>query len=110
MQKMIRHGDMGLVKVRKKDFPARVKKSDDRVLMIGSGGNDHAFDCGTFYPYSKNGFVIGYFHAKNTTLFHPDHGEKIGRKKLREFRLKDGYYEVRKQNEETHQGMRPVID
>ena len=107
---MIRHGDMGLVKVRKKDFPAKIKKSCAKVLMQGSGGNDHAFDAGTFYPHERGDFIIGYFHAKNTTLFHPDHGEKVKGKTLLEMKLKDGYYEVRKQNEETHSGMRPVVD
>lgn len=104
-----RHGDLALIQIDK--LPGGLTASKSKVLMQGSGGNDHSFDQGTFYEKQDGQFVIGYLDAPNgTTLFHPEHGEIVKGKNLREASIPAGVYECRKQFEETHSGMTPVID
>jgi hypothetical protein len=103
-----RHGDCGLIGIDK--LPEGLTASKNKVLMVGSGGNDHAFTEGTFYP-KKYGQTIGYFVAVDRTkLIHPDHGEIVSGKKLREASIISGVYRVVKQVEQTHSGMVPVVD
>jgi hypothetical protein len=47
--------------------------------------------------------------AKNTKLYHPEHGDKKV-ENLKEAKLPDGKYQIRRQVEKTHEGLRPVID
>lgn len=72
--------------------------------MKGQTGNSHLFDNGSIFLKEVNQYVFGYFKAKNTTLFHPEHG-KDGKAKL-----PDGLYELRRQVEYTPNGLVPVID
>ena len=102
-----RHGDLALIKV--EELPQKLKLSTSKVLMIGSGGNNHSYNNGKFYPY-KDAVVVGYFVAKNSKLFHIEHGRKVKGKKLREVKIKDDIYELRQQHEDTNDGMKPVID
>lgn len=106
--KNYRHGDMALIGI--KQLPEDIKKSKSKVLMKGSGNNNHSFDNGKFYPHNKGEFVFGYFVAENTTLFHKDHGKIVEGKRLRQAKIDKGIYELRRQNEDTHEGMKPVID
>ena len=108
--KNYRHGDLALIGVRA--LPDGLKESDSKILMTGSGGNHHTFDRGEFYPSTENnGFIIGYLVATDQTkLYHPDHGAAVEWKKLREAKIKAGIYECRKQQEDTHAGMKPVVD
>jgi len=101
-----RHGDIALIGI--KNIPDKLKESKTKVLHDGKS-HTHSFDEGTFYKKS-DGFIIGYFRAKNTTLFHPEHGKIVKGKSLKEAKIKDGCYEVRVQQEITHEGMKPVID
>lgn len=103
-----RHGDLELVGI--KELPKGLTLSKEKVLLVGSGGNPHSFDKGEFYSKRVDNFIFGYFVAKDTTLFHIEHGEIIKAKKLREAKIEDGIYELRNQNEDTHEGMRAVID
>lgn len=104
-----RHGDLSLHQIEK--LPEGLQEiATKKVLYTGRSNNNHSFDNGTFYPLKKGDSIIGYFVAQDTTLSHPDHGRKIKRKKLREARIEDGIYEVRRQKEITHAGMRPVED
>ncbi len=105
-----RHGDLCLVRVDKR--PEDLVASESKILMTGSGGNDHVFDHGTFYPLEgQDRFIIGYLEAiENTKLFHPDHGRIVEGSQLRVADLPPGIYELRRQQEYTHEGMRPVID
>lgn len=103
-----RHGDLSLVGI--KALPNGLKNSNKKIIMQGSGGNDHSIDNGDLYLITKGQFVIGYLVAENTTLYHIEHGIKIKGKKLREAKIKDGIYELRKQCEDTHDGMKQVID
>jgi hypothetical protein len=106
--KAYRHGDLALIEVKK--LPEGMEKLDSKVLMTGSHGHDHVFDVGEFYP-CINGIVIGYFVAtENTKLYHPDHGKVVKGKTLREVVITAGVYELRKQQEDTNEGMRPVED
>jgi len=109
--KNIRHGDMGLIGIEK--LPEGLTASKSKVLMTGSGGNDHAFiGPGTFYPHEErkdNALIVGYFVAQEgTVLTHIEHGPDRG-KALREVPVL-GILEIRKQNEQTHVGMVPVED
>jgi hypothetical protein len=112
-----RHGDLGLFGVN--ELPAKLaglKKSTSKILMTGSGGHDHTFAHGEFYLKIDNariinGTVIGYLVANNRTrLFHPEHGKVVKGKDLREAKIAGGIYELRRQQEDTHDGMRPVED
>ena len=102
-----RHGDLALIGI--KTLPKGLHKSDSRVLMVGSGGHAHSFDKGEFSP-ANNGVVIGYLVTNNTTLYHPEHGTVIKGNNLREAPIADGVYELRRQFEDTHDGMKPVVD
>jgi hypothetical protein len=80
-------------------------------LIQSSGGNAHSFRNGVFYPKIDGNFIIGYFEAKKKcVLLHPEHGKTIKGKELKESKIKQGFYEVRRQIEVTHEGMRQVID
>jgi hypothetical protein len=109
-----RHGDCALIEVA--ELPKGLKKSTSKVLMTGSGGHNHSFDSGEFYPKTDNariqkGTVIGYFVANNKTrLYHLEHGKVVKGKDLREAKIQAGIYQIRKQVEYTHDGMKPVID
>lgn len=103
-----RHGDLCLVEVDK--IPEGLKKSSSRVLMRGSNNNAHTYDNGDFYPVKEGQFVFGYFRAKDTTLFHKEHGKKIKGKQLRDAKIKDTTYQLRSQCEDTNEGMKPVVD
>ena len=102
-----RHGDLALIQV--ESLPEGLERSETNVLLQeGSGGNPHTFKGGNFYP-KINGSVLGYLEAKNTKLYHVEHGEKqVGG--LKEAPIEDGIYQIVRQNEETHEGLKPVID
>lgn len=104
----IRHGDMGLIGIDK--LPEGLTASKGKVLMVGSGGNDHAFTKGTFYPQT-GGQTVGYFMAvEGTKLLHPAHGIEVKGKTLKEVPIPAGVYRIIKQAEQTHTGMIPVED
>lgn len=106
--KAYRHGDLALIEI--SDLPKDIKKSDSKILMNGSGGHNHTFDHGEFYP-KQGGLVIGYLVANNRTrLYHPEHGKVVIDKELREAKIAEGLYELRRQQEDTHDGMKPVVD
>jgi len=102
MEKAIRQGDVCLILTDK--LPLKLKASATNVLLsVGSGGNPHTFKGGKFYPKIKGDFIIGYLEAQGTKIYHKEHsakGEKID----------DGIYEVRRQVEWTHEGLRPIVD
>lgn len=108
MKKAYRHGDLALIEV--ESVPSDIKESTSKILMTGSGGHNHTFDHGAFYP-SENGLAIGYLVANNRTrLYHPEHGKVVEGKNLREANIAAGIYELRRQQEDTHDGMKPVED
>jgi len=105
----IRHGDCALIGIDK--LPEGLRASKGNVLMKGSGGNSHAFSGGKFYPMVTGNFTVGYLVAdEGAKLYHPEHGCRAKGSKLKEMPIKAGIYEVKKQIEQTHEGMRPVAD
>jgi fructoselysine-6-P-deglycase FrlB-like protein len=101
-----RHGDLALISVKK--LPKNLKETKTKVLMTGSGGNDHAITQGKVYLKNEGDFVFGYLVAKDTVLLHPEHGKGKGILKIA--KIGDGIYELRKQNEDTNEGLKEVID
>ena len=107
-QYAVRHGDLALVTI--DELPSGLKEADTKVLMTGSNDNPHTFDNGKVYFKNVSAFVFGYLVAKDTKLFHISHGKEITGKKLREVSIQNGIFELRRQNEFTHEGMKKVID
>ena len=103
-----RHGDLALISIEK--LPEGLVETKSKVIMTGSGGNNHTFNNGKLYLKNVNQFVIGYFEAiEDTKLFHIEHGCK-SEGTLKEASIEKGFYEIRKQCEDTHTGMKRVID
>ncbi len=105
--KNYRHGDLALIGIEK--LPEGLTKSDSKILMTGSHGNNHEFDNGEFYPKRVNDFIFGYFVSNNTTLKHPDHGDK-NINGFKYSKIVNKVYELRNQIEDTNEGMRKVED
>jgi len=102
-----RHGDLALIGIGK--LPDKLEVSKSNVLMEGKS-NTHTFDNGKFYPKITGQFIIGYLEAtSNTHLFHAEHGKEIVGK-LKKAKIQKGFYELRRQVEDTHEGMKPVVD
>jgi len=109
MKKVIRHGDLALVVL--KELPAGLTASETKTLMQGSGGNNHDVKNGTVYLKDVDQFVFGYLVAgENCQLLHPDHGSCCKKSSIRTADLKPGVYELRRQFEQTHDAMKPVVD
>ena len=104
--KTYRHGEILFVET--KEIPKEAKEEKTDILMKGSGGNPHSFKGGIFYELNK-GIVFGYFKAKNTKLYHPEHGDKKV-DNLLEAKLPDGIYELRKGQEIVNEEMKPIQD
>ncbi len=99
-----RHGEIVLLKV--SVLPKGLKLSSSKTIMVGSHGNNHDIDNGKLYFVKEGDFVFGYLSAKNTSLYHNEHKEKNGNP----CKIKDGIYQLIKQNEFTPEGLIPVID
>ena len=107
MLKAIRHGDLALVKV--DQLPEGLTPSTSQTLMQGVNKNNHDVKNGTFYPKAVDQFVFGYLVAgDNCMLLHPDHG--AGKGAIKTAKLPAGVYELRRQFEDKHEGMTPVLD
>lgn len=98
-----RHGEILLVKVNK--LPKGLKISDSKCIMQGSHSNSHTIDNGKLYFVKEGTYVFGYLVAKNTSLLHSEHSPKIG-----DAKIKNGIYQLIKQNEYTPSGLIPVQD
>lgn len=100
-----RHGEILLLKIEK--LPDGLELSNSKIIMTGSHGNNHTIDTGKLYfvKPTKRDFTFGYLVAKNTNLLHPEHREKNGK-----CPIKNGVYQLIKQNEFTPEGLIPVID
>ena len=104
---VIRHGDLALVKIGK--LPEGLQPAGTKTLMQGSGGNNHDVKNGTVYLKYVDQFVFGYLVAvEGCQLLHPDHG--AGKGAINTAKLPAGIYELRRQFEQTHDAMKPVID
>lgn len=101
-----RHGDLALIGI--DTLPNNLKKSENDIIYEGKT-SAHTFKNGYFYPQVK-GIVIGYLEANKTILLHPEHGKVVKGSSLREAEIKDGFYEIRVQQEFTHDEMKQVVD
>ena len=101
MIKAYRHGEIVLEKIDK--LPENLKEEKTNILVKGRTGNSHTFKGGKIYIKNVDTFIFGYFEAKNTKLYHPEHSPDGAK-------LPDGYYQLRKHNEYTPEGLIPVID
>ena len=107
--KNYRHGDLSLIGIKR--LPKDLKESKTDVIMTGSGGHDHTVAKAVLYLKKSGDFIVGYMEAKkDCKLFHPEHGIKVEGKALREAEIDLGFYELRKQCEDTNEGLKPVID
>lgn len=104
MTKAYRHGEICFEIIDK--LPEGLTKSKSKVLLSGSHGNAHTFNNGEFYEKVENEFVFGYFVAKKTTLFHPEHGE--GKDKTA--KLPNGIYRLRRGVEYINGELKQVVD
>lgn len=104
-----RHGEIAFEKITKAEMPKDIKASEDVEFMRGSHGNPHGFKGGLFYPYVQDDFIFGYFCAEDTILTHPEHGDrKVGT--LKQAKLPNGYYRLRRAVETINEEMKPVVD
>src|SRR3990167_8048095 len=94
-----RHGDLALELLDK--LPEGLTKIDTKVLMTGSQDNPHSINQGEVYFKNENEFIFGYLVAKDTVLYHKEHGEG----EAKEAKIEDGIYCLRKQNEILHDSM-----
>jgi hypothetical protein len=101
-----RHGEILFIGTDK--IPDGLKYKKTNTLLVGSGSNPHTFKGGKFYDYNS-GIIFGYFEAKNTKLYHKEHGNKqVGG--LKEAILSDGIYELRRGQEFISSELKPIID
>jgi hypothetical protein len=105
MKKAFRHGEIGFIVI--DSLPENLEPSKNNIIVEGSHGNNHSFKGGVFYPKNDD-YIIGYFKAEKTILLHADHGDTKG--PIKEAKLPDGFYEVRKQKEFINNELKPVID
>lgn len=101
MKQAYRHGEILLLKSK---LPKGLKKSESKIIMTGSHGNNHSIDTGTLY-FVDEGTTFGYLVAKNTHLLHPEHTDSG-----KPCPIKDGTYQLIKQVEFTPDGLVPIID
>lgn len=100
-QKVYRHGEVVFLEV--VEIPTNLKESNTDVFAKGNTGNSHTFKGGKLYPKVDGQYVIGYFKAKNTKLFHSEHSPKG-------VSLPDGLYEIRRQVEFINGELKVVVD
>ncbi len=116
----MRHGGMALIEIAK--LPEGLTKSESNILMTGSHGNNHTFVNGDFYSKQVDTFVFGYLVAgKDCELHHPKHGQRnpdgtfiiriIDGEEVKATLIPEGrIFKLKKQQEQTHEGMKSVID
>jgi pimeloyl-CoA synthetase len=107
--KAYRHGEIAFVGVER--LPDKLpEKTTSKTIAVGSNNNPHNYDNGDLYLIDNDDYTLGYFVAQNTTLFHMNHGIQKEEGELREAKLPDGVYEIRRQNEWVNNELRPVED
>jgi len=105
--KVHRHGEILFVET--KAIPKKAKETKTNTLLVGSGQNPHTFSGGTFYELKDGDYIFGYFKAKDTKLYHKEHGDKKNNNLLMA-NLPNGNYELRRQYEYINNELKQVID
>lgn len=99
--KAYRHGELAFVKT---DSVPTLIETKSNVFAKGSEGNSHSFKGGKMYLLEKpKNYLIGYFTAKSTKLYHPQHSPNGAV-------LPDGNYQILTAIEHTPAGLKVVID
>ena len=107
MTQCYRHGEICFEKI--KALPKGLTQSSQKELLVGSHGHPHSFDNGKLYLKVEDEYVFGYFVAKDTMLFHVEHGDKeVGGTKTAQ--LPNGTYRLRRQVEFVNDSLKQVID
>jgi hypothetical protein len=102
-----RHGDLALIEIT--ELPKGLTETKSKVIHQGKS-NTHSFDNGRLFLKNVNTFVFGYFESTNkTNLLHSEHGIS-NEKKEKLAKIKKGIYELRRQVEDTNEGMKQVVD
>lgn len=102
-----RHGEICFELI--DQLPEGLERSAQKEFLVGSHGHPHSFNNGEMYPKVEDAYIFGYFVAKDTTLFHVEHGEKkVGGSKT--VKLPDGIYRLRRQVEEVADELKQIID
>jgi hypothetical protein len=101
MKKIYSHGEISFLTIDK--LPEGLEKSKTDVFAKGRTGNNHTFKGGDIYLKNINEYIFGYFVAKNTKLYHPEHSPKG-------VELPDGVYEMRRQVEFINGELKQIID
>ena len=105
----IRHGDIGLLPI--DVIPSEVQRKGQLEIHGGSHGHPHSIINGDFYPHRTGDNILGYLETKNGAyLTHMEHGNKTRVGSLKKTPIETGFYEVRVQVEDKHEGMKEVID
>ena len=102
--KAYRHGEIMFVKT---DTIPELEEAKTDTIITGSSNNPHTFKGGKLY-FKEKDWTIGYLKAENTTLYHVEHGK--GKGKVKEAKLPDGNYEIRRAKETINKELVPVID
>jgi len=103
--KAYRHGEIAFILTDK--LPNNLEKSNSKEFLKGSHGNPHTYDNGELYLKDVDDYIFGYFVAKNTKLYHKEHGEGQG---IKEAKLPNGIYELRRQVEFINDELKQVED
>lgn len=105
-----RHGELCFQIIDK--LPEGLEKSNSKSFIVGSHGHPHTYDNGDLYFKKEDDYVFGYFVAKDTTLYHEEHGEweGEGEGKLKEAKLPDNIYRLRRAVEYVNGELKQVID
>ena len=105
--KAYRHGEIAFEVI--DSLPKGLEKSKSKEFLKGSHGHPHLYDKGDFYPKVEDEYIFGYFVAKNTRLFHIEHGDKkVGA--MKEAKLPNGIYRLRRGVEQFADELRQIID
>jgi hypothetical protein len=102
-----RHGEIAFKVIGK--LPEGLTKSKNKEFLKGSHGHPHTYNKGEFYPKVESENIFGYFVAKNTTLFHLEHGDKKDGE-LMSAKLPDGIYRLRRGVEVVNKALKQIID
>lgn len=105
--KIYRHGEIAFEVI--KTLPRELKVEKTNIITKGNTNNSHMFKGGNFYPKNEDNYIFGYFEAKNTTLYHKEHGDKKNGE-LKSTKLPNGNYKLRRQVEFINGELRQIID
>lgn len=106
--KNYRHGDICLLGVEKANLEGL---NPQKKIHGGSHGHPHSIVGGEFFPKRSGENILGFLVvAEGGYLTHKEHGEVVEGESLKRAYIEPGTYEVRVQVEDTHEGMREVVD